>query len=84
MKFSWIPVLIVRQNVFQFLCLGLLGVTILSVQNTTESLNASHSRHQFPSRESADQNHQDDRNQFPIQRRGSGTHWQIQIPTLDT
>ncbi|MEM9484576.1 MAG: hypothetical protein AAGA83_12880 [Cyanobacteria bacterium P01_F01_bin.116] len=85
MKVSWVPVSVIRQNMFQFLSLGLLlGVTILAVENAADFLNASNNRHQFPKQNSTDQHHQDDRNQFPTQRRGSGTHWQIQIPTLNT
>lgn len=74
MRYSRIPVLIVRQNIFQCLCLMLLSVSTLSMGNTAESLNAHHNRQQFPNQKSTDQNHQDDRQQFPNQRRGSGTH----------
>lgn len=84
MKSSWLTVLVIRQNIFQFLCLGLLGFTTLSIESAAQSLNASNNRHQFPKQDSTDQNHQDNRNQFPTQRRGSGTHWHIYIPTLDT
>lgn len=84
MKSSWIPVSIIRHNTFQCLCLGLLGVTTLSVGNTPDAFNVSNNRHQFPKQESTDQHQQDNRHQFPTQRRGSGTHWQNPAPTLDT
>ncbi|NEQ51546.1 MAG: hypothetical protein F6K11_15620 [Leptolyngbya sp. SIO3F4] len=73
MKSSWIPTLVIRQNISQFLCLVLLGITTLSVENAPKRLSASNSRHLFP-KESTEQHHRDSRNQFPSQRRGSGTH----------
>ena len=84
MKSSSVPVLVMRQNIFQFLCLGVLGITMLFVENAAESLDASNHRHQFPKQGRVAQDRQDDRNQFPTQRRGSGTHWRIQISILDT
>ncbi|MEM1255106.1 MAG: hypothetical protein AAGI69_21940 [Cyanobacteria bacterium P01_H01_bin.21] len=74
MKSSSVPVLVMRQNIFQFLCLGVLGVAMLSVENAAKSLNASNHRHQFPKQDRGAQDGQDNRNQFPTQRRGSGTH----------
>ena len=82
MKFSWVPVLVVRQNMCQLLYLGLLGATVLSIGGVAESLHAS--RHQFPKQDSIVQKPKGNRNQFPIQRRGSGTHWHINTTTLNT
>ena len=83
MRSPWIPVLVIRQNIVQFLCLVLLGVPALFVENAAEPLNTSNDRQQFPKQNSTDQNRQDNRHQFPTQRRGSGTHWQMPIPMSD-